>query len=146
MEKKKIFTVIIAIATIVSLILITIAVISIYKDYTSFSAPELYVSHSFVKNVEFTDTEAAVTYSLSIHNTDDDGIGNVNIAAYFGDNWVVSQEAVDITSYEIVTDMECTFKVPKELYNETDELPVFAVQFGDDFVEFTKVTGNILQP
>lgn len=146
MEKKKIFTVIIAIATIVSLILITIAVISIYKDFTSFSAPELYVSHSFVKNVEFTDTEAAVTYSLSFHNTDDDGIGNVNIAAYFGDNWVVSQETVDITSYEIVTDMECTFKVPKELYNETDELPVFAVQFGDDFVEFTKVTGNILQP
>lgn len=146
MEKKKIFTVIIAIATIVSLILITIAVISIYKDFTSFSAPELYVSHSFVKNVEFTDTEAAVTYSLSVHNTDDDGIGNVNIAAYFGDNWVVSQETVDITSHEIVTDMECTFKVPKELYNETDELPVFAVQFGDDFVEFTKVTGNILQP
>lgn len=146
MEKKKIFTVIIAIATIVSLILITIAVISIYKDFTSFSAPELYVSHSFVKNVEFTDTEAAVTYSLSVHNTDDDGIGNVNIAAYFGDNWVVSQETVDITAYEIVTDMECTFKVPKELYNETDELPVFAVQFGDDFVEFTKVTGNILQP
>lgn len=96
--------------------------------------------------MEFTDTEAAVTYSLSVHNTDDDGIGNVNIAAYFGDNWVVSQETVDITSYEIVTDMECTFKVPKELYNETDELPVFAVQFGDDFVEFTKVTGNILQP
>lgn len=146
MEKKKIFTVIIAIATIVSLILITIAVISIYKDFTSFSAPELYVSHSFVKNVEFTDTEAAVTYSLSFHNTDDDGIGNVNIAAYFGDNWVVSQETVDITSYEIVTDMECTFRVPKELYNGTDELPVFAVQSGDDFVEFTKVTGNILQP
>lgn len=146
MEKKKIFTVIIAIATIVSLILITIAVISIYKDFTSFSAPELYVSHSFIKNVEFTDTEAAVTYSLSFHNTDDDGIGDVKIAACFGDDWVLSQETADITAYEIVTDMECTFKVPKELYNETDELPDFAVQYGDDFVEFTKVTGNILQP
>lgn len=142
MNKKKLFITILA---IVSSVVIATAVITIYRDFTTFSSPELYVSESFVKDVKVNDEETVITYSLSIHNTDDDGIGDVRLAAYFGDEVVLSQETVNIYAYEIIQDMEFTFKVPTVKYNAIQDLPDFAVQFGDDYVKFTNVTGKIFE-
>lgn len=142
MNKKKVFIIIVS---IVSLVVIATAVITIYKDFTTFSSPELYVSESFVKDVKIDGDTTVVTYSLSFHNTDNDGIGDVRLAAYFCDEVVLSQETVDIHVYEIVQDMEFTFKVPTYIYREIKGLPDFAVQYGDDYVKFTKVTGKIFE-
>ena len=145
MDKKKIFITTSTILAIVSLVAITTAVITIYKDFTTFSSPELYVSESFVKDIKIDGDKAVVTYSLSFHNTDDDGIGDVRLAAYFGDETVLSQETVDIHAYEIVQNMDFTFKIPMSIYNENQSLPDFAVHYSDDYVNFTKVTGRILE-